>query len=171
MAAPTTSIAYPPSSTAASCGVANGWNLPSSDPACASRITGNITDVFNDCCGQATPHKYANDCGIYCLAQGQDIGKLRSCLQTKSDNYHDIFCNTVNASATATGAGVGNTSATSATSATKTGSGSSASHTKTRSGSSASHTKNAAFVNRPVSKTGLGVVALIFCSALMGLVA
>ncbi|CAL5866709.1 uncharacterized protein PFLUO_LOCUS919 [Penicillium psychrofluorescens] len=163
MAAPSTSIAYPPSSTAASCGVANGWNLPSSDPACASRITGNITDVFNDCCGQATPHKYANDCGIYCLAQGQDIGMLRSCLQTKGDNYHDIFCNTVNASATATGAGVSNTSSTSATSAT--------SATKTGSGSSASHTKNAAFVNQPVSKTGLGVFALVFCSALMGLVA
>ncbi|KAJ5819573.1 hypothetical protein N7474_005164 [Penicillium riverlandense] len=157
MAAPTTSIAYAPSSTAANCGVANGWNLPSSDPACASRITGNITYVFNDCCGQATPHKYANDCGIYCLAEGQDIGVLRSCLQTKSDNYHDIFCNTVNATATATGAGVSNTSATSTT--------------KTHSGSSTSHTKNAAFVNQPVSKTGLGVVALVFCSALMGLVA
>ncbi|KAJ5624804.1 hypothetical protein N7510_001113 [Penicillium lagena] len=160
MAAPSTSIAYPPSSTASNCNAANVWNPPSGDPACASRITGNITDVFNDCCGQATPHTYANDCSIYCLAQGQDIDKLRSCLQTKSDNHHDVFCNTANASATATDVGVGNTSATKAPKATK-----------TSSGSSVSHTENAALANQPVSKADLGVVALVFCSALMGLFA
>jgi hypothetical protein len=56
------------------------------------------------CCGDATTHKYNNDCGIYCLAQGQDIKKLQTCLTSKSGNYNDVFWNAAqNATATATG--------------------------------------------------------------------
>ncbi|KAJ5985701.1 hypothetical protein N7522_012897 [Penicillium canescens] len=97
------------------------------------------------------PRKYDNDCGIYCLAQGQDIGTLQSCITSKSGNYHDVFCNTSRQNATATAA---------ATKASSTSSGTTGTSTSTS-------THNAAVANQPVSKSGLGLVALMFGSAFM----
>lgn len=132
----------------------NVYVLPNiTDAACGAPISGNITDVFNSCCKGNAPVKYDNDCGIYCLAQGQTVNQLTKCLEEKSGTY-SIFCNKgVNATATAVA------TATKSSTGTSTGTGTSA----------ASTSSGAAVANRPVSMTGLGVVAMLFCSALMGI--
>ncbi|KAJ5151674.1 hypothetical protein N7492_009969 [Penicillium capsulatum] len=131
------------------------WDVPTRDIACGSTITGNMTDVFDQCCKGDAPVKFKDDCGIYCLAQGQTVRELQECLNGKSNNYHDIFCNGGKPNATATAAA-------STTRSTATG-------TKTSSSTSTS-TENAA-VGQPLSKSGLGVVAMLFCSAMMGVLA
>jgi hypothetical protein len=151
MSTTTTSV----SATSTACG-GSVWQLPTHDAACAAVIRGNVTDVMTQCCGDATPHKYDNDCGIYCLAQGQDVQKLQTCISSKSGNYNDVFCNAAqNATATATGSK-------STSTGTKTG---------TSTGSTSSSTHNAAVVNQPVSKSGLGLIALLFGSAFMAVLA
>lgn len=140
-----------------SCG-SQVWQLPTQDAACAAILKGNMTDVMKECCKEATPTKYDNGCGMYCLAQGQDVQMLSDCLMSKSGDYQGVFCNAAqNATATA-----------SVTSAHST---SSATGTKTGSSKASSSSNNAAFVSQPVSKTGLGVVAMLFCSALMAVFA
>ncbi|KAJ6011712.1 hypothetical protein N7522_002067 [Penicillium canescens] len=65
-----------------------------------------MSTTTTSCCGDATTHKYNNDCGIYCLAQGQDVKKLQTCLTSKSGNYN-VFCNAAqNATATTIGSQV-----------------------------------------------------------------
>lgn len=152
----TTTTAVTPSSTS-SCGN-QLYQIPTQDAACAAVVKGNISAVMHECCKNATPHTYDNDCSIYCLAQGQDIHNLSNCLTTKSGDYQGVFCNAaLNATATA------------AANSTK----STAGATGTKSGSSATSTSTsgAAFMNQPVSNTGLGVVAMLFCSALMAVFA
>jgi hypothetical protein len=113
-----------------------------------------MTDVMDECCKNAKVTKYDNDCGIYCLAQGQDVDKLQSCLTSKSGNYHDVFCNAaLNATATAT----------------TTGSKSTSSGTSTDSSATSTST-NAAIANQPISKSGVGLMALLFGSALMAVI-
>jgi hypothetical protein len=147
MSTTTTSVS---ATNTASCG-GSVWQIPTTDFACAAIISGNMTDAMDDCCKDASPKKYDNDCGIYCLAQGQDIGTLQSCISKKSGNYHDVFCNTSRQNATATAA------------ASKTST-STGTHTGTTTSTS---THNAAVANQPVSKSGLGLVALMFGSAFM----
>lgn len=133
----------------------NVYVLPNiTDAACGAPINGNITSAFDSCCKGNSPVKYDNDCGIYCLAQGQNVSELTSCLEKKSGTY-SIFCNKG-----------GNATATAAATTTK------ATGTSTSTGTSAASTSSgAAVANQPVSKTGLGVMAMLFCSALMGVVA
>ncbi|KAJ5550585.1 hypothetical protein N7535_001472 [Penicillium sp. DV-2018c] len=151
MSTTTTSVA--PTSTA--CG-GSVWQIPTTDAACAAIISGNMTEVMDTCCKNAKPTKYDNDCGIYCLAQGQDINELQSCLTSKSGNYRGVFCNAaLNATATATGT----TAATTTASKTSSGTG-----TSTESGATSTSTDNAAVVHKSVSKSGLGLVALLFGS-------
>ncbi|KAJ5594650.1 uncharacterized protein N7459_000858 [Penicillium hispanicum] len=139
--------------TSTACG-ANVYELPIKDAACGAVLSGNMSDVFDSCCKGDKPVKYSSDCGIYCLAQDQTVDDLQKCLTSKSNNYRDVFCN-ANLNATATAAA-------STTKSTSTG---------TSTGTStASSTKNAA-PNQPISKTGLGLVAMLFCSALAGVVA
>lgn len=134
--------------SATACG-SSVWQIPTTDAACAAVIRGNITDAMNDCCKDASTHKYENDCAIYCLAQGQDINKLQKCLTSKSGNYNDVFCNAaLNATATASDSKSTSTS------------------TSTSTGSTSTSTNNAA-VPAHVSKSGLGLIALIFGSAFM----
>jgi type IV secretory pathway VirJ component len=151
---PTTKMSTTTSSVSAtntaSCG-GSVWQIPTTDAACAAIVSGNVTDVMDQCCKDASPRKYDNDCGIYCLAQGQDIGTLQSCITSKSGNYHDVFCNTSRQNATASAA------------ATKTSSTSSG----TTDTSTSTSTHNAAVANQPASKSGLGLVALMFGSAFM----
>ncbi|CAG8072783.1 unnamed protein product [Penicillium salamii] len=143
----TTTSSVSATSTACGSGV---WQIPTTDAACAAKIRGNVTDVMDQCCGDASTHKYENDCGIYCLAQGQDIKKLQNCITSKSGNFNDVFCNAaLNATATAT-----------STKSTSTGTSTSSTGTSTSTG-------NAAVANQPVSKSGLGMIALLFGSAFM----
>ncbi|KAF7715462.1 Uncharacterized protein PECH_007116 [Penicillium ucsense] len=141
-------------SAAATC-TGNVYVLPNvTDAACGAPVSGNITDAFDSCCKGNTPTKYDNDCGIYCLAIGQDIGELTKCLEQKSGSY-SVFCNKGT-----------NVTATASATTTKT----SSTGTSTHSGA-ASTSSGAAVVNQSVSKMGLGVLAMMFCSALMGVVA
>ncbi|KAJ5130067.1 uncharacterized protein N7515_006106 [Penicillium bovifimosum] len=150
----TTTTSMSPSSTA--CG-GSVWQIPTTDAACAVVVSGNMTEVMDTCC-KTKPTKYDNDCGIYCLAQGQDVNKLQSCLTSKSGNYHDVFCNAaLNATATAT------STASRTSSGTGTGTG-----TATESAATSTSTDNAA-VGKSVSKSGLGLVALLFGSAFMAM--
>lgn len=134
----------------------NVYVLPDvTDAACGAPISGNMTSAFDSCCKGNSPVKYENDCGIYCLAQEQTVDQLTKCLEQKSGTY-SIFCNKRgNATATAT--------ATKATTGSPTGSSTGTSAPSTSSG--------AAVANQPVSMTGLGVIAMMFCSALLGVVA
>ncbi|KAJ5715434.1 uncharacterized protein N7483_012615 [Penicillium malachiteum] len=158
MSTTTTSTTSSASATSTVC-TGNVWELPITDAACGSRITGNMTTVFDDCCKGDSPVKYDGDCGVYCLAQEQTVSELLTCLHSKSNDYQDIFCNDkLNATATAA--------------ATSTKSTSTSTGTKTSTGTSTStSTKNAAVGAQPVSTMGLGVLAMLFCSAVMGVVA
>ena len=145
------------SATSTACG-GSVWQIPTTDSACAAVISGNMTDVMDECCKNAKVVKYDNDCGIYCLAQGQNVDKLQSCLTSKSGNYHDVFCNAaLNATATATATATGSKS-------TSSGTGSSTQSSTT------STSTNAAIANQPISKSGVGLIALLFGSALMAVI-
>ncbi|KGO69468.1 hypothetical protein PITC_014230 [Penicillium italicum] len=155
MSTTTSSTTSSASATSTACG-SSVWRIPTNDEACAAVVSGNITEVMNFCCKNARVSKYEDDCGIYCLAQGQTVDKLQACLASKSNNYHNVFCNTVT-----------NTTAT----ATSTGSKPTSSGTGTRSHSSATSTStNAAIANQAVSKSGVGLIALLLGSALMAVV-
>lgn len=145
------------SATAATCGP-DVYQLPTTDVACGARLTDDMSSVFDECCKGDGPVKYNNDCGIYCLAQGQTVSELSSCLMSKSNNYGGVFCNNSKPNATATEA---------ATTTESTASGASGTSTTT----STSTSTNAAVVHTPVSKAGLGVVAMLVCSTLMGFLA
>ncbi|KAJ6187989.1 hypothetical protein N7519_002897 [Penicillium mononematosum] len=153
MSTTTSSTTSSVSATSTACG-GSVWQIPTTDAACAAVVSGNMTDVMDECCKNAKVTKYDNDCGIYCLAQGQDVDKLQSCLTSKSGNYHDVFCNAaLNATATAT----------------TTGSKSTSSGTSTDSSTTSTST-NAAIANQPISKSGVGLIALLFGSALMAVI-
>ncbi|CAG7965213.1 unnamed protein product [Penicillium nalgiovense] len=153
MSTTTSSTTSSVSATSTACG-GSVWQIPTTDAACAAVVSGNMTDVMDDCCKNAKVTKYDNDCGIYCLAQGQDVDKLQSCITSKSGNYHDVFCNAaLNATATAT----------------TTGSKSTSSGPSTESPATSTST-NAAIANQPISKSGVGLIALLFGSALMAVI-
>ncbi|KAJ9213300.1 hypothetical protein DTO166G4_5107 [Paecilomyces variotii] len=153
--AATTAAAATAASSSAACG-AKLYEIPIKDAACAVPSKDNYTDVMKECCKVASVHSYDNNCGLYCLAQEQSVGDLSSCLTSHGVKYGDAFCNT-NSSATAT-AKVSSSEATS--SATKTGSSAS---------STSSHNAAAAVVPpQAISKSGLGLLALLFCSTVMG---
>ncbi|KAK4871153.1 hypothetical protein LT330_000390 [Penicillium expansum] len=154
MSTTTSSTTSSVSATSTACG-GSVWQIPTTDAACAAVISGNMTDVMDNCCKNAKVSKYDNDCGIYCLAQGQTVDKLQSCLTSKSGNYHNVFCNAaLNATATAT----------------STGSKSTSSGTGTSTHSATSTSTNAAIANQPISKSGVGLIALLFGSALMAVI-
>ncbi|KAJ5798471.1 uncharacterized protein N7503_007767 [Penicillium pulvis] len=133
----------------------NVYQLPTTDAACAAVISGNMTSVFDTCCKGNNPVKYDNDCGIYCLAQEQTVEKLLDCIQTTGNNYRDVFCNdSLNATATA--------KATTTASETSTTTGTTTSTTTS--------TTNAA-AGQPVSTMGLGVLAMVLFSGVMGVFA
>lgn len=148
-----TSTAATASSTA--CG-AKVYDIPTTDAACAVPSKGNYSDVMHECCKVASVTSYDNDCGLYCLAQEQSVGNLTSCLTSHGVSYGDAFCNQ-NTTATAT-AKVSSSSTTS--SSTKTGSAASS----TAKGNAAA----AVVMPQTVSKTGLGILAMLFCSTVLG---
>lgn len=70
---------------------ANLYNIPVTAPACAIPYGGNHTDIMSACCAQVV--SYYNDCGLFCLAQGQTVGDLTNCLYSQGAAYQDVFCN------------------------------------------------------------------------------
>lgn len=154
------------SSTPTTCTGASVYEIPITDAACAAPASkNNAADAFDQCCKSASIEKYDHDCGLYCLAQGQTIGDLVDCLTSSGLKDGDVFCTQGNnASASAT---------TSATKTSETGSSTSTStSTSTKSGDDASETsEGAAVVNQPVSLGGLGLLAMMLCSAVLGVVA
>lgn len=141
------------------------WVLPTKDIACGLPKSGNATDILDKCCKPAKVSEYNDGCGIYCLAQEQSAKKLSDCFRDQGAKDGQFFCSGGNSSLTATAA---------VPSKTGSDSDSDASHTGTSTGSSASSTSSdsAAFaLAQPVSKSGLGLLAMLVCSALMGVVA
>ncbi|CAI7575820.1 unnamed protein product [Penicillium pancosmium] len=145
-------------STSSTCIVS--WQIPSNDVACAGPITGNMTDVFDSCCKGNSPVKYNDGCNIYCLAQGQTKKELSDCLTDKSKKDGSIFC----------GQGKDNSTATASATTTRE-TGSDATGTSTTTGKGSSTSTGAAIISQPISKTGLGLVAMLFCSAVAGVIA
>ncbi|RJE20169.1 hypothetical protein PHISCL_07486 [Aspergillus sclerotialis] len=151
------------SSTATAC--TPSWEIPIKDVACAAPVQ-EKTDAFDKCCKSAPIEKYNDGCNMYCLALGQSQHDLSSCLTKNGIRDGQVFCNTGNATASATSSPT-STRETSSSTSTSTSTSSS-----TSSGSGASETsEGAAVMNQPVSKGGLGLLAMMFCSALLGVVA
>jgi hypothetical protein len=95
-------------------------------------VSGNMTDVMDECCKNAKVTKYDNDCGIYCLAQGLGACGCGCGGRIESSVAEDI----VIVAALAGEAGL----------------------------------ENAAIANQPISKSGVGLIALLFGSALMAVI-
>lgn len=144
------------SSAAATC-TGNRWVLPVQDAACGLPNSGNYSAVMDKCCGPAKVTKYDDDCGLYCLAQKQTVKELLNCIEDNSAStvHGEVFCS-------------GNMTA-SATAALPSTTGSDSTGTATGTGATASSTgENAAVaMKQPLSKGGLGVLAVLGVSALL----
>ncbi|KAL4918715.1 hypothetical protein BDW62DRAFT_180885 [Aspergillus aurantiobrunneus] len=145
-------------SAAPSC-TGNAWVLPVQDIACAvTTNSGNYSDIMDQCCGVADVESYNDDCGLYCLAQGQDGQTLLDCIQDQGVANNEVFC------------GGNLTQTASAPAPTSTGDSDDDSATPTDDADAPEDTGNAAVSAPVVNKAGLGVLAMVFCSALMGVV-
>ncbi|CAI6242076.1 unnamed protein product [Periconia digitata] len=160
---PTTSIASasPSASANAACATQNFSEFPTADSGCAvgSRqgIPSSYKDTLQKCCKSAPVESWADDCAAYCLAVDQTVADLVKCFQDDKVNPSEIFCSGNN-TATATGKP-----------SSSSGSGSSSGRPGETGGSQgdAQQGQNMASV-QGVSKAGLGVVAMVFTSALFG---
>jgi hypothetical protein len=146
-----------PLQTSVSCG-AQLYDIPTKDAACAVPAKINYNALMSHCCGPAAVTGYYNNCGLYCLAQGQTVGQLVDCLTADGVEYSDVFCNT-NMSATATAAVTGGGK----DGATSSGSGGGFSFTSAT-GRSSSSGGVVVRVDGVVSKVGLGIFALVVCA-------
>ncbi|OQE10575.1 hypothetical protein PENFLA_c089G10053 [Penicillium flavigenum] len=129
------------------------WHIPEEAPACASMPAGNMTKVMEECCNGALVTQYADGCGIYCLANGQDPYKLGDCIHNQNAYGLYGFCTLGYLNSTTTGS-----KSTSSDTATSTAS------------PAASTSPNAAITNQPIFKSGLGLIALLFGSAFMAVI-
>ncbi|QKX60263.1 uncharacterized protein TRUGW13939_07406 [Talaromyces rugulosus] len=186
MSAVTTSLSSVVSTTATasipthSCAVT--YEIPTQDAACGA-VHSDISDkIMKQCCGDADIVSIDGGCASYCLAQGKDVGELSKCLYSNGFTGNSVYCNKPQ-TATATGTGTGTGTATSTGSSGSTATGTAAtttttgtattSGTGTATGTSAtaSTTTGAAVPVAKVSTGGVGVLALLFCSALFGAMA
>lgn len=104
LASTTSLLSSPLTTTTSSCN-AQLYTIPTTDAACAvpnNDPSKNYTVPMTHCCGSASVTSYDGDCGLYCLAEGQDVGTLVSCLAGAGVGWSDVFCNT-NMTARATG--------------------------------------------------------------------
>ncbi|KAH8689987.1 hypothetical protein BGW36DRAFT_390037 [Talaromyces proteolyticus] len=152
-----TASAATATATTTACNV--NYEIPTKDAACALLTSSNSTAILKDCCGVAEINSINNGCSSYCLAQGQDIGDLTSCFYRNGASANSVYCNEVNKTATATASITGT--------ATGTGSTTVLTGTATGTGATASSTTGAAAPAAKVSVGGVGVLALMFCSALL----
>ncbi|KAL4902718.1 hypothetical protein BDW74DRAFT_157436 [Aspergillus multicolor] len=148
------------STAAAATCTGNAWVLPVQDIACAVRSTsGNYSSIMDKCCGVADVESYNDDCGLYCLAQEQSGDDLRKCLGDNGAKDGDYFCGGGNLTQTATAAVPSSTS------------GSDDDDDASATGDAAEPTDTGNAAPAIVSKAGLGVLGMLFCSALLGVVA
>lgn len=97
-----TTTAVRPSPTACS----NLYDTPIRDAVCAMPYSNKHIDYLRTCCKDAEVVSYYDDCGLYCLAQGQSVSDLIECLYDEGAKWEDVFCRgPESATATATGAG------------------------------------------------------------------
>lgn len=143
------------------------YDIPTKDAACAMPYGGNHTDILTKCCNAADVVSYADNCGLYCLAQGQTVDDLTACLFQNGAPWADVFCSdTGNATATVTGNDAPLSSGASviaagskSASATSSGAGATGSSDSSKSAASA-RVGLGGFVSVP----GLTVTALLFSS-------
>ncbi|KAL2801928.1 hypothetical protein BJX63DRAFT_140004 [Aspergillus granulosus] len=152
------------SAAAATCtGGVSSWILPVQDAACGLPSTGNYSTIMDKCCGIADVESFNDDCGLYCLAQGQSVGDLLSCIEDSGATPGEFFCS-ANLTATATAAAPSQTG--------DNDDDDDDDDSTSTSDSDAAEPSNAGMrLGQPVSKTGLGVIAMLFCSALLGVAA
>ncbi|KAL0934964.1 uncharacterized protein CTRU02_209555 [Colletotrichum truncatum] len=80
------------------------YDSPSRDANCAMPYGGNNTEILKKCCKDADIISYYDNCGVYCLALGQSVGDLTTCLFENGASHKAVFCRgNLTASATATG--------------------------------------------------------------------
>lgn len=90
-----------PSPTGA-CG--NLYDTPVRDAVCAMPYKDAHIGYMSACCGDAEVISYYDDCGLYCLAEGQSVEALTACLYDEGAEWEDVFCRG-SEKATATGDG------------------------------------------------------------------
>ncbi|KAL4942089.1 hypothetical protein BDV06DRAFT_193097 [Aspergillus oleicola] len=152
------------STAAASTCTGNSWVLPVQDVACAlNRVSDNYTSIMDECCKDADVEQYNDGCGLYCLAQGQTGQELLDCIADNGATNGEFFCGG-NLTQTA--------SAPAPTSTSDDDDEDSDDASSTDSADSPDTTDNAAVhLGQPVNKAGLGVLAMLVVSAVMGVVA
>ncbi|UNI18056.1 hypothetical protein JDV02_004352 [Purpureocillium takamizusanense] len=149
----------------------NLFDPPTADAACAMPFSDNNVNLMRSCCKGAQVVSYYNKCGLYCLAQGQSVGDLTSCLYKANAPWNSVFCRG-NTTATATETGAGSIAATASASVVA-GASSSGSATDTGSAGGASPTKSgsAAPALRPqagLSLSGVVVGATLLSAVVLG---
>ncbi|KAL4954290.1 hypothetical protein BDW69DRAFT_142616 [Aspergillus filifer] len=156
MSSTSTSTAAAPTCTG------NAWVLPVQDVACALTSTSdNYTSIMDECCKDATVEHYNDGCGLYCLAQGQTGQELLECIADHGATDGDFFC----------GGRLNETSSEPTPTSTDDDDEDSDDASSTDSADAADTTDNAAgTLGQPVNKAGLGVLAMLFVSAVMGVV-
>lgn len=160
--------------TNAQCG-ATLYDIPVQDASCAMPYGGNHTDIMSACCQSADVVSYADNCGLYCLAEDQTVKDLTDCLYDQGASYQDVFCRG-NSSASATATDAAATSLASGASVVASASGSdstgSASGSGTSGSSSSTGSSSAAAVRAPaglgLTVSGMTVSAVLFSSLLLG---
>lgn len=90
-----------PSPTGA-CG--NLYDTPVRDAVCAMPFNETNINFMSACCKDAEIVSYYDDCGLYCLAEGQSVEDLIQCLYDEGAEWEDVFCRG-SEQATATGNG------------------------------------------------------------------
>ncbi|KAI2615537.1 hypothetical protein GGR54DRAFT_612879 [Hypoxylon sp. NC1633] len=166
-------MAAPSASATAGCG-AQLFNPPVQDASCAMPTGGNNTDIMAACCGSADVVSYYDGYGLYCLAVGQSVADLTSCLYAHGAPYGtDVFCRgNTSATATATDAPLP-TSAGASIVVTHSGASSPTQGGSSTSGSSSStNSPGAAAGLRPefgsLTTLGLAIGALLFSATAFG---
>jgi len=161
------SSAAAPSSTSV-CTTTAFSEFPTKDSGCAvggtSGVPSNYHDILSKCCKSAPVNSWANDCALYCLAVDQNIAALDKCFQDGGVKAGDIFCNGANnATATEKPSGTQSGGASSTGGATKSAGSSGAA-------ASGSNTPGAAgtVVMPGVSKAGIGMLAMVLGSVVLG---
>ncbi|OJJ55676.1 hypothetical protein ASPSYDRAFT_60578 [Aspergillus sydowii CBS 593.65] len=150
------------SSAAATC-TGNAWILPVQDIACGLITTSDkYSDIMDKCCKDAKVESYNDGCGLYCLAQGQSGRDLLDCISDEDAKDGDFFCGGGNLTHTASAALPSQT-------ASNDDDNDADSDADSDNSSGDSDDKDNAAVRAPaVNKAGLGVLAMLFCTALLG---
>ncbi|KYK56240.1 hypothetical protein DCS_08210 [Drechmeria coniospora] len=68
------------------------FQMPIRDSACAMPYSDRGVNIMSNCCKDASVVSYYDKCGLYCLAQGQNVGSLTDCFYREGASYQDVFC-------------------------------------------------------------------------------